>query len=204
MSELRKYQKLWTPEVSFTQEDLTLKTLVDEICPPHWTQIAATLSQRINISRKPKQCRERWLNYLVPENLNKQWTSGEIALLFQVQQTLGNKWSQISEYFPGRSRNKIKNFFYSTLRRNLRRFNKNRGEEERIKKPLKEIFEIPEIRKILMVEKEVKSEREWKEKELSRETVEELGRIADRERKRLKREAGSDTEEFDEAIYLQL
>ena len=36
---------------------------------------------------------------------------------------MGNKWSRIAQKLTGRTDNNIKNFFYSTLRRAIRKLN---------------------------------------------------------------------------------
>ena len=36
---------------------------------------------------------------------------------------MGNKWAQIAKELPGRTDNNIKNYFYSTLRKALRKVN---------------------------------------------------------------------------------
>ncbi len=36
---------------------------------------------------------------------------------------MGNKWAKIANHIPGRSDNNIKNYFYSTLRKAIRRVN---------------------------------------------------------------------------------
>lgn len=41
----------------------------------------------------------------------------------------GNKWKLLTKYLPGRTDNDIKNHFYSTLRRSLRRLNKYIGQK---------------------------------------------------------------------------
>ena len=36
---------------------------------------------------------------------------------------MGNKWAQIAKKLPGRTDNNVKNFFYSSLRRAIRKVN---------------------------------------------------------------------------------
>ncbi|OMJ73159.1 hypothetical protein SteCoe_28229 [Stentor coeruleus] len=143
-----RYRKTWTLE-----EDLVLKELVGLYKGKNWKKIADEISKRINKVRTGKQCRERWDNKLKPNIELNDWTDEEIKRLFEIQEKIGNKWSKISPFFPKRSKNSIKNFFYSTIRRNIRRFNKDKREDEKIKGDVKELIKIPEIREILICEK---------------------------------------------------
>lgn len=49
--------------------------------------------------------------------MKKVWTEKEDISLFTLYKENGAKWSLIVKEFPGRTRNEIKNRFYSTLRR---------------------------------------------------------------------------------------
>jgi len=42
-------------------------------------------------------------------------------MIFQAQREHGNKWAEIAKILPGRPDNVVKNHFYSTLRRQLRK-----------------------------------------------------------------------------------
>jgi hypothetical protein len=43
--------------------------------------------------------------------------------LFTLQKRVGNRWALIAESLPGRTDNSAKNYFYSTLRKSLRKIN---------------------------------------------------------------------------------
>ncbi|OMJ68081.1 hypothetical protein SteCoe_34571 [Stentor coeruleus] len=148
MDHRAKFQNIWAAD-----EDLMLIELVQQYGRKKWKLISSKLSSQIGYLRLGKQCRERWVNNLNPERSNRAWSESEIKLLFLVQSAYGNCWSQISEYIPGKSQNAIKNCFYSTIRRNIRRYNKGKLCHEKIKGPIDKLLEIKEIRPILTTEK---------------------------------------------------
>ena len=115
----------WTPE-----EDSIVIKLVEEHGPHHWSMISSYLPGRIG-----KQCRERWFNILNPEVKKGEWKPEEDALIFQMYQNCGPKWTMIAGCLNGRTENSIKNRFYSTIRKM-----KSQGQDSAIEvKP--EIFE---------------------------------------------------------------
>ena len=64
--------------------------------------------------------------------------------------------SVFAKHFPNFSENDIKNFLNSTVRRNIRRFNKNRKQEEKIITNSLQLLNIDELKPLLMSEKSQK------------------------------------------------
>lgn len=62
----------------------------------------------------------RWHNHLDPNVKKEALTAKEEKMIFEAQKKLGNKWADIARELPGRTDNVVKNYFYSTLRRELR------------------------------------------------------------------------------------
>ena len=90
--------------------------------PSDWKNVSLLMTKRYGIKNKSsKQCRERWVNSLCP-NINKGiWTEKEEKILFLTQLKIGNKWSELAKFLPGRSEKDIKNHFYSKLRKYIRK-----------------------------------------------------------------------------------
>ena len=90
--------------------------------PSDWKNVSLLMTKKYGIKNKSsKQCRERWVNSLSP-NINKGiWTEKEEKILFLTQLKIGNKWSELAKFLPGRSENDIKNHFYSKLRKYIRK-----------------------------------------------------------------------------------
>jgi hypothetical protein len=93
------------PRATFSStEDEQLKQIMALGGWKSWNAIAAQMPGRTG-----RQCRERWNNYVNPSLNMKLFTPDEDRLLMQKHKELGTKWEQIVHFFPGRSKNFIKN-----------------------------------------------------------------------------------------------
>lgn len=84
-------------------EDGVLRSLVDEMGTKNWSKIAESMP-----GRTPKQCRERWSNYLNPA-LWGPWTTEEDVLLIEMYKKHGTSWKSFKSSFPGKTAVQIKN-----------------------------------------------------------------------------------------------
>ena len=108
------------------QEDKKLIELVEKFGAEKWAYISKYFTDRIG-----KQCRERWFNHLNPSVNKTSWSEEEEWILFIQHQKLGNKWSQLCKFLPGRTDNTIKNHWNSTMQKKMTQFEKDY--EEKIK-----------------------------------------------------------------------
>jgi hypothetical protein len=104
------------PKFNFTaQEDMVLKNLVAEFGEDNWNLIASRIP-----ARNPRQCKDRWTNYLSPGVTMIPWTPEEDDRLIAKVQEFGRRWVRIAEFFPMRTDVHIKNRYIVLQRRETR------------------------------------------------------------------------------------
>ncbi|VVB00095.1 unnamed protein product [Arabis nemorensis] len=100
----------WSP-----QEDLTLITFIQKHGHHNWR----SLPKLAGLMRCGKSCRLRWINYLRPDVKRGNFTEEEEDAIIHFHKTLGNKWSKIASFLPGRTDNEIKNVWNTHLKKRL-------------------------------------------------------------------------------------
>ena len=96
----------FTPE-----EDKRLIELVNASHDIDWSYISSQIP-----NRNPRQCRERWQNYLNPKLKNKTWTEEEDRLIIERYHEMGPHWNAIGRTFDGRSGNAVRNRYLVLMR----------------------------------------------------------------------------------------
>ena len=97
------------------EEDELLKKLVDKHGETNWMTIASHMK-----TRSPRQCRERYRNYLSSNLINGPWTFEEEQLLEEKVREFGQKWSKITPFFESRSDVNLKNHWTALINRQSR------------------------------------------------------------------------------------
>ena len=85
-------------------EDEMLLFLVKIMGEKKWKEIAKMIP-----NKSVRQCRERYKTYLKPGINHNDWTKEEDAKLERLVAEMGPKWAVLTNFFPGRTDNALKN-----------------------------------------------------------------------------------------------
>nr|AKT44360.1 MYB transcription factor 2 [Tectona grandis] len=96
------------------EEDGVLIELVNKYGLKRWSTIASNLP-----GRRGMQCQARWYNHLKPNIEKGAWTEAEELALIRAHQSYGNKWAELTKFFPGRDENAIKTHWNSSVEEKL-------------------------------------------------------------------------------------
>ncbi|KAK9076326.1 hypothetical protein SSX86_004660 [Deinandra increscens subsp. villosa] len=96
----------------------------------HWNW--RLLPKFAGLSRSGKSCRLRWVNYLRPDIKHGNFTKEEEDLIVELHKKLGNRWSEMAAYLPGRSDNEIKNRWHTHLKKRAKKDDADALENEHI------------------------------------------------------------------------
>ena len=114
----RRVRAHWTQE----EDKLLLEAIGNESDHFCWSAIAQGIPRRTG-----KDCRERYLNHLKYNLKQSGWTASEDDMIFRLFESIGSKWSEMTQFLPGRTDNGIKNRYH-----HLGKFNKKRDKFEQL------------------------------------------------------------------------
>lgn len=86
------------------EEDSKLLNLVQQYGTKNWVRISQMME-----TRNPRQCRERYNNYINPSLRKDNWKKEEDDLIEEKVLEFGPKWNKISKFFENRSDYSIRN-----------------------------------------------------------------------------------------------
>ena len=91
--------------------------------PKEWTRIAEEFNKLVGpeSQRKPRQCRERWINVVDPNVKRVKWALAEDIQILQLWVTMGNKWHEISLKVEGRTEIQVKNRFNCLIKKDAQK-----------------------------------------------------------------------------------
>jgi hypothetical protein len=105
------------PKANFTAcDDEALADLVISDPEPQWVLVAQQMPHPFT----PRQCRERWKNYLNPQLTHSGWSEEEDRTILSEYNRVGNRWIAIADLLKGRSAPAVRNRVFLLQRQEAR------------------------------------------------------------------------------------
>lgn len=99
-----EYQKAMSRRPFAPDEDTIIREYIQTTAKTDWAELAALL-----VYRTPRQCRERWFQYLSPQPLaTDPYSEWENELIQTQVETIGPKWSTIAYFLRDRTPHSIR------------------------------------------------------------------------------------------------
>ena len=102
----------WKKNKFTPEEDKKLQNLIQKYGAGDWLNISQMMG-----TRNPRQCRERWNNYLNPQLRVDPWTIEEDKTIQTLYTEYGAQWNTFVSFFVDRSSCDIKNRYYRFVRK---------------------------------------------------------------------------------------
>jgi hypothetical protein len=87
-----------------SEEDEKLKILIEKHGLENWNLISTLMG-----NRNPRQCRERWNNYVNPMLNREAWAFEEDQIVMKKYEENGPRWNEIARSLSNRSDNNVRN-----------------------------------------------------------------------------------------------
>lgn len=106
-----------------------LTSLVEKNSGKNWKDISRVMSIKFPETKfTAKNCRARWKNSINPEISKIYLNDAEELILIAYHSHYKNKWSKISQHLPRRHNNMLRNTFYGTMRKLVKKLLSNKYE----------------------------------------------------------------------------
>ena len=115
---LQRWQKVLDPTLVkgfWTKQEDSIVIKLRALGVTSWVEISRAVT-----GRNPKQCRERWNNYLDPDLNQGPWTKEEDEILVRGYEKHGSSWSEIAKTLPGRNQTKVRDRWKAVWNRRRR------------------------------------------------------------------------------------
>lgn len=107
------------------EEDERLTQLIRVLGENNWEAVSNSMQN----GRTPRQCRDRWVNWINVSFVKETWSPAEDTRLIQKVQEIGQHWKALEPFFPGRVSYTLRNR-YAKLQKSKSQSISKKGDED--------------------------------------------------------------------------